>query len=283
MDQCADLLCQWADQERNSESDAIFERARQKFEEAHRLDPDKRERLLRYAQALRQRAGAVSGERALHLLAAARAPAEELLSDDPQDATIWQFRGQAAVLEAQKRSGRQSAWLDEAARCFREALRLRPDAAGGILGNWALALGLFATARSGVEAFELYAQANEKLRESEACKPDSPALRKNWSAILLREARERNGPAELWEQAKHQAEKAEAIDRGSGAYNLACIAANLGDREGVQQSLALSAEYGQARSLSYTLRDVNFESIRGEAWFVQLLESIFDTGPRQAV
>ncbi len=51
IDQCADVLCQWVDQERNPESDAIFERACQKLEEGHRLDvAHKRKRLLRFAR-----------------------------------------------------------------------------------------------------------------------------------------------------------------------------------------------------------------------------------------
>ena len=278
VDQCADVLCRWADQERNSESGNVFERACRKFKEAHQLNPaNKRKRLFRYAQALRRRASAVSGDRALELLAVARATANELLSGKRKDAALWQFLGLAAVLEAEKRSGRQRAWTDAADRCFQEALHLRGDAAGGILGNWALSLGLFAMSRSGTEAFELYAQANEKFLDSEKIEPKSRALRVNWSAILLREARERRGPAELWERAKRQAEKAEEIDQGLGAYNLACIASNLGDHAAVHRCLVLSAEFGHIVPLSQILRDVNFEIIRGDRWFRELLDGIFDS------
>lgn len=81
LEQCADVLVRWADQEQNAESEAVFERARRKFEQAYRLDPtNKRKRLYPYAQALRWRAAALSGDRALELLASARAVAEELLS-----------------------------------------------------------------------------------------------------------------------------------------------------------------------------------------------------------
>src|SRR5262245_45398875 len=108
-------------------------------------------------------------------------------------------------------------------RCFEEAVSLRPDRSGLILGNWALGLGLLAMSRSGAEAFELYAQANEKCLESEKMDNKSWELRVNWSAILVREARERDGPPDLWEGATRQAARAEAINPGSGAYNLACI------------------------------------------------------------
>ena len=276
LDQWADLLCQWTYQERNAESDAIFRRAQQKFADAHRLDPKKPGRLLQYCKALQRRAGTLSGDCALELLAIAKAAAEELISDDPRDAGVWQFLGQVAVLEAQKRPGSGRDWKATADRCFQEALKLRPSAAGDILCNWAAALGVFAMERSGEEALELYLQADEKFRESENLKPESRALRKNWSSALLREARERGGSAELLERAKQQAEKAHAVDPGSGAYNLACISVELDDREAVERWLVLSADFGQIVSLSHILRDVMFESIQGEPWFRTLLDSIFD-------
>jgi hypothetical protein len=278
LSQWADLLCEWAWQERNSQADAIFGRAQQKFAEVQRRDPKNKEYLLRYCEALRQRAEALSGDRALEMLARAKAAAEELISDEPTDARVWQFLAQVAILEAQKRAGSGGDWSATADRCFEEALRLRPRAAGAILCNHAAALGLFAMDRSGEEALELYRRADEKFRESETLKPESRALRKNWSSILLREARARGGSPELFERAMEQAEKANAIDPGSGAYNLACIGVELGNRQAVERWLVLSAEFGQIMSLSHILRDVEFEAIQGEPWFRILLESIFDAG-----
>jgi hypothetical protein len=279
LEHCAGVLFRWADQERNAESEAVFERARRKFEEAYRLDPtDKRKRLYPYAQALRRRAAALSGDRALELLAIARGAAEELLSENREDAAIWVLLGFAAALEAEKRSGQQRDWMDEADRCFREAMKWRAGKVGGILVDWALSLGRFAMSKSGPEALEFYARADEKLREAEKIVPEPLALRLNWSAILLREARERGGPPELWERAKHQAEKAEAIDRGFGAYNLACIASNLDDRQNVEAWLTVSADHGHILPLSEILRDVNFQSICSEPWFRKLLDRIFGCG-----
>lgn len=168
--------------------------------------------------------------------------------------------------------------MDEADRCVGEAVKSKPGKAGGILVDWALSRGRFAMSRSGGEAFEFYARANEKLREAEEIVPEPRALRLNWSAILLGEARERGGPTELWESAKTQAEKAEVIDRGFGAYNLACIASNLGDRRNVEGWLTVSADYGHILALSQILRDVNFQTICSEPWFRKLLDRIFDCG-----
>jgi hypothetical protein len=276
LEQCADLLCQWADQERNSEADAIFDRAREKFAAAQRLDPKKTERLFHYCQALHKRAAAVSGERALELSAAARRAAEEMLAGFPKAAGVWQLLGLLAFVDLQKRSGPQPDWLAEAERCFRQAISLRPDAEGDLLGSWAAGLGVSAMESSGEKAIELYTLADAKFAESEKIKPDSRALRKNWSSALLRYAREQKGPAELWERAKQQAEKAETITQGSGAYNLACIAAELGDRDAVERWLTHAAEYGQMMPLSHTLRDVNFQRFREDARFQALLRDIYD-------
>jgi hypothetical protein len=278
LDRWADLLCEWAHQEQNSEADVIFRRAQQKFTEVQRCEPRNRERLFRYCVALRRRAGAVSGDRAQELLAAARAAAEELIFEHRNDARVWQFLGLVEILEAQKYPCPGRDWRAAAGRCFHKALKLWPHAAGDILCNWAVALGVFAMERSGAEALELYRQADEKFRKSENLKPGSRALRRNWSSILLSETRERGGSAELLERAKQEAEQANAITPGSGAYNLACIAAELGDGEAVERWLVLSSEYGQVPSLSHILRDGDFEAIQGEPWFRTLLESIFDAG-----
>ncbi len=277
LDQCAEILCQWADQERNAKSDAVFERARRKFVETQRSHPDRRERLFRFAQALRQRAKALSGQRALELLAQARGAAGELVSEDPADLATWQLLGLIALLEAEKNQG-DNGRLAEAEVFFRKALSLRADAAPSILQNWAAALAACAMSRSGAEAFELYGLAYEKFRESEQLKPDSRALHNNWSSALVHEARERRDAAELWLQARQQAEKAELIEPGSGSYNLACIAAELGDRDGVCGHLRRSAEFGQIPPLSQVLRDVNFAGVRDQLWFRQLLDEIFDCG-----
>jgi hypothetical protein len=131
--------------------------------------------------------------------------------------------------------------------------------------------------RSGAEALGLYAQANAKCREAEVSGNKSRALPLNWSAILLREARERGGPPDLWESARRQCAEADAIEPGYGAYNLACIAANLGNDDDVRKHLLQSAEFGHILPRSQILRDVNFEGMREESWFSTLLDNIFNS------
>jgi tetratricopeptide (TPR) repeat protein len=253
------ILCRWADQERGANSDAVFERARQGYEESQqaRYSPD---RQFRFAEALRQRALALNGEAAQRMFADARKAFEPLLEKKPKDPGLLQFAGLLAVSQSR---------ITEAESCMREAIALQPDHAADLLTSWASALG---TARNFEEAEAIF-------RESERLKPDSRALRKNWSSILIWRARANPGAPDWWDRAKEQAEQAESIEAGSGAYNLACIAAELGDRDGVERWMSRAGEYGQMAGLSHVLRDESFEKVGTETWFGRLITQIFPSDP----
>src|SRR5262249_55987652 len=142
---------------------------------------------------------------------------------------------------------------------FQALLRTVPDQSAGILCNWGSALG----------ELGMYPEAVRKFEEAERIQPDSRVLHKNWSSILVREAPE---------QAANHAERANAIEPGEGSYNLACIAAGNGDRPAIERWLTHSAEYGKIPSLSHILYDRNFEAVRSERWFGELLDRLFGAG-----
>ena len=264
----AKLLADWSGQEQDSQCVAIFERAREKFREVCAINP-KLEPRFEYAQALLHAAAWAHRDRAMEWLAEARELAQ---GDQPG---ILQFLGILSLVQARKDLLRTVELVVEAARHFQLAIELMPAAARDLLGCWGAALGELAMARQGGEALQFYAAADQKFSESEAAGPETRALRKNWSSVLLREARERGGPPELWDRARQQAERADAIDPGSGAYNLACIAAESSDRAAVEVHLVRSADHGQIMPLSHIRRDVNFQALLGEPWFEQLLEDLF--------
>jgi len=83
---------------------------------------------------------------------------------------------------------------------------------------------------------------------------------------------------ECWDRARRHAERADAIETGESGYNLACIAAEMDDRENVARWLEHAAAYGKIQPLSHILGDVSFERFRHEAWFRKLLDGIFDAG-----
>jgi hypothetical protein len=253
------ILCRWADQERGSNSEIIFERGRQAYEEAQQASY-KPDRQLRFAEALRQRGLALAGEAAQRMFADAHRAIGPLLETSPKDPALLQFAGMLAVAQGR---------LAEGESCTREAIALQPNRSAELLTTWAGALG---TARRFTEAEAVF-------RQSEVVEPDSPALRKSWSSTMIWRARAADGGAGWWDRAKEQAEKAETIEAGWGAYNLACIAAELGDRESVEKWMSRSAEYGQMPGLSDVLRDESFEQLQNEMWFRDLLIQIFPFDP----
>jgi hypothetical protein len=285
----AELLAEWACFESSEQSEAIFKRARAKFLEAIARSAEAADSPARAEAAGRYRKTAIAGfipnyhrrarmispDQARPLLEEARKWLEELRPDELSYADLL---ARHLFREAEVAPERQVALLAEAEEQFRTLLRLVPRQAATVLCNWASALGDLAMARSGEEALRLYGQAGRKFQEVEHINPDLPLLQKNWSSLLIREARVRGGAPELLEQARRHAAHVDAIVTGDGGYNLACIAAETNDRESIVQWLSHSADYGRIPRLSHILRDVSFERHRQELWFRKLLDGIFDAG-----
>jgi hypothetical protein len=271
----ARLLAQWADQEGGFRSGDLFERAQQKFEYEETIKRSKALRHLRftYAQALLKHAASVPNSAAAGLLSTTRSQIERQLEDNANDTDCWMFLGRIAFLEASRTPLNQSALQSAAVRCFEKALTLQAAAAGDIYTNWGAAL-CESAAGADMEALHLLAHANEKFRQAEQAEPNSRLLHKNWSSCLIREARGLGTP-EAWQRAREQAERAEAIAAGSGAYNLACIAAECSDREAVCRWLTRSADYGQISPLAHVLRDESFQRLREDPRFQEMLTGIF--------
>ena len=290
----AKMLAEWACFEPSEQSEAIFDRARAtildglaKWKEraaaprpsflGTRTDPFDRHRKLAiqgFIPEFHRRARMVPPARALELLAEARHWLEELRSDQGVYANSL---AKHLFREAEVAPDRQAALIGEAEDQFRTLLRLFPDKTAATLRDWAGALGGLAKARSGEAALARYAEADRKFGEAEQIEACA-VLYSNWSSLLIDEARERGGPAELWERARGFAERADALEAGKGSYNLACIAAETGDREGIAPCLERSAQYGKITRLSHILNDASLKQFRHDPWFRELLDGIFDAG-----
>jgi len=298
----AAMLAEWACFEPGEQSEAIFGRARgtildgvEKWEEMAakkaagrpsfveapfvKTSVDALGRQCKLAAAgfipeFHQRARMLPAEKALELLAEARAWLEEL---PPGEGPYTELLAKHLFCEAEVAPQRQAALICEAEEQFQTLLRLAPGQAGAILSNWAAALSQLAMARSGELALALYAEADRKFQEAAKIASDA-VLHNNWSSLLIREARERGGEPELLKRARGHAGRADALEAGKGSYNLACIAAERADREGVALWLERSAEHGKIPRLSHILRDRSFEKLRASQWFRELLEGIFDAG-----
>ena len=134
------------------------------------------------------------------------------------------------------------------------------DAAGN--GGAAHADGLFA------EADALFDEAARAEGETGAIALD------RWGAVLLERAKARPAADErdrLFDRAKEKCSAANALRRGRGAYNLACIAALRGRSGEARDWLEVGAESGGLPERRHLAVDTDLDAVRGEPWFAFVL------------
>jgi len=143
-----------------------------------------------------------------------------------------------------------------------QAIELAPEHKVAMLSDWGTAL-----MGSG-----LLTGAYPKFIEASALDEKAFIPQVNMSAIRLRQAR--RGEPTL-DQAVLHAAKAESLQAGTGAYNLACAAAQSRDRAGVEKWLTISAEHGYPRHRQTVVMDADFQSVVSELWFAELLDKLY--------
>jgi len=79
---------------------------------------------------------------------------------------------------------------------------------------------------------------------------------------------------ELYELAKEFFDNAERIQRGSAAYNLACICGVRGEEEACLDALELSKECGSLPNVDDMLNDIDLVKIKNAPWFVEFMERV---------
>ena len=80
------------------------------------------------------------------------------------------------------------------------------------------------------------------------------------------------GKAGLYGLAEDFFEKAGRIQKGSAAYNLACVYALRGDEQACQQALKQAKEFGSLPDVANILGDVDMDNVKQTAWFNDFIE-----------
>jgi MinD-like ATPase involved in chromosome partitioning or flagellar assembly len=143
------------------------------------------------------------------------------------------------------------------------------------LNAWGTALSAQAKTKTGAEADGLFAQAGEKYAAALRIKPDMHEALTTVGAALSDQAKTKTGAEAdgLFAQAEEKLLAAEQLRVGSGAYNLACVAALRGDHENCRRWLERSRAASKLPSRQHLMTDTDLDSVRNAPWFAELLSS----------
>lgn len=144
------------------------------------------------------------------------------------------------------------------------------------LYNWGFALFHQAKTKQGNEAVNLYKSAIEKFTFCQLISPDHLGAAIDGGVADMDLARAIGvGPKDvLYENATKQFTTAERIQRGSAAYNLACIYGLRGQENEAQKALEFSKECGSLPEVDGIINDADLIKIKQTQWFEDFIESI---------
>ena len=142
------------------------------------------------------------------------------------------------------------------------------------LYNWGFALLHEARSKPPVEATEIYEDAISKFSFCLLTADNYLGAAIDGGVAFMELARispeqSRSG---LYGLAEDFFEKAGRIQKGSAAYNLACIYALCGDEEACQQALQQAKEFGSLPEVANILQDEDMDNVKQTAWFKEFIE-----------
>lgn len=150
---------------------------------------------------------------------------------------------------------------------------LRADA----LYNWGFALLHQAKTKTGDEAVEIYQDAINKFAFCLLINPNYLAAAINGGVAYMDLARltEAKPDDKVYDLAKKQFEKANAIQSGTASYNLACIYALRNDQDACLNALENAKDKGSLPVLAEDIiNDPDLKNVQNKDWFNAFIESL---------
>lgn len=142
------------------------------------------------------------------------------------------------------------------------------------LYHWGFGLLHEARGKPPEQAANIYEDAISKFSFCLLTNPDYLGAAIDGGVAFMELARISPEPArpELYALAEDFFERAGSIQKGSAAYNLACIYALYGDSERCRQALLQAKEFGSLPDLQAIQNDDDMENVKQEDWFKEFTE-----------
>ena len=149
---------------------------------------------------------------------------------------------------------------------------LRADA----LYNWGFALLHQAKTKTGDEAARIYQDAIDRFAFCLLINPDylGSAINGGVAYMDLARLKKVEPDNELYELARKQFEKANAIQAGTASYNLACIYGLRGDKDACLKALENARDKVTLPEAGDILNDPDLDNIKEQGWFVEFMETL---------
>jgi hypothetical protein len=144
------------------------------------------------------------------------------------------------------------------------------------LYNWGFALLHQAKTKTGDEAARIYQDAINKFAFCMLINPNYLGAAINGGVAYMDLARlnKVKSDHELYELAKKQFEKANAIQAGTASYNLACIYGLRGDKDACLKALENSRDKVTLPEACDILNDPDLVNVKEQDWFVEFMQSL---------
>ena len=144
------------------------------------------------------------------------------------------------------------------------------------LYHWGFALLHQAKTKAGDEAAAIYQDAIEKFAFCMLINPEYLGAAINGGVAYMDLARLKKVQPEdsLYEMAKKQFEKANAIQAGTASYNLACIYGLRGDKDACLKALEYARDKVTLPEAGDILTDPDLAGVKEQDWFVEFMEAL---------